>query len=78
MRLLSFDHSRGRPHVPERCQRDLAANGGASCTLNGCGGCFRKSQMRTLSIMSWAIFQTFPFCFNTFTTAACRIATAPW
>jgi transposase len=77
-RLLSFNHSYARPHVPECRQRDLAAKGSASCTLNGCGACSRRSQMRTLSIASWAIFQTFPFCFNTSTTAACRIATALW
>ena len=62
LRLLSFDHSYAKPHVPECRQRDLAAKGNVSCTLNGCGGCFRKSQMRTLSITSWAIFRTFPFC----------------
>ena len=63
---------------PECRQHDLAAKGSASCRLNGCGACSRRSQMRTLSITSWAIFQTFPFCFNTSTMAACRIATALW
>ena len=42
MRLLSFDHSSARPHVPEYRQRDLTAKGSAYCRLNGCGRCFRK------------------------------------